>query len=470
MTISENDIVSKFQQGDFGTKSESISGYGGGSLFVKIRNSGIEFYYRFKVDGRVKSIKIDKHHLYKSSDGISLEQAREQAKLLSEKKEKENPVHFLIDEREIKSKKKVRKKEEKLYFGTFKEMLEDFKEIHVKENLGSYSSINSAFNVHVYIHKNIINKKAKNITESDISHILRRMIFCDPDNPEIEVKRPIVNRVRSYLSSAFAWAKKYDNSPRKIDKIPRYNIGYNPVTDVEVLSDYENKNGKEQFNDRDLWILWNHSVALTGKIGHMIRLLFSLGGVRQEHLLKLMWSDVYLEDHLYPAHITLCTRKGRSNEKVYYTIPLNKLAKKELSILKDITGGCVYVFAGRSKAGENTKKPMANSFSKPVNNILRFMRNNLNIEDVLRPTIGRIRTTVNTRSKEAKCDSEIFEKIQMHNQKNTISEKHYNKYMHIHEKKEELEKWENYLNKIINKKYEDVTERLPEQAEKEQAG
>ena len=470
MTINEKDIISKFEQGDFGAKSESVAGYGGGSLFVKIRKSGIEFYYRFKVDGKFKSIKIDKHHLYKSSDGISLDQAREQAKLLSEKKEKENPEHFLIDEREVKIKKKIRKKEGKLYFGTFKEMLEDFKEIHVKEKLGSYSSINSAFNVHVYKHKNIINKKAKNITEEDISYILSKMIFCDPDDPSREVKRPIVNRVRSYLSSAFSWAKKYDNSPRKIDKKAKYNIKNNPVTDIEVMSDYENKEGKEQFNDRDVWILWNHSVAITGKTGHMIRLLFALGGVRQEHLLKLKWCDVQLDEGLYPAHIVLCTQKGRSNDKIYYTIPLNDIAKKEFQILKNITGRCTYVFSGRGRSGEDTGKPMANSFSKPINNILRFMKESLNLDDVSKPTIGRIRTTVTTRAKEAGCDPFIFEMIQMHNQKMTVTKKHYDKYEYINEKKHNLEIWESYLNNIISMKYENVTGRLPEQRLKTNAG
>ncbi|GAA4650684.1 site-specific integrase [Kistimonas scapharcae] len=450
-------------------KSYSLGGKGAGSLSVEVNISGVYFYYKYKKLKQIFTSAIGQHNLLNQNEnGISLRQALKRAKTYSDHKIAGTIDDYILGQKLAKKEKKDKfekekriKKEEKTHM-TFRQFLEWYLKFLLHNRTKSHwEDVTSAFNKYIFSKKkfnSILKKKASDITSDDILAIINDA-YIDHD----KVAKPIINRLRSYLLSSFSKGLQadydYENKPEKI-----IGLKYNPVSSVPRKKKIEGK-GKEQLTDREIWLLWHYSINTMGeKLGRLVRLLLCLGGVRQEQLLRAEWIDLDIDFKIPNIMILNKKGQGKNDDDEWYAVPINGLAMNEIIALQDNFEDSDFLFPERKKTPE---KPMSNSFDKQVKRFNAFIKTNFDTskEKVL---IGMIRGSVTTRMTEAKCDEKTIMRLQAHktndDDKNSVHHTVYNKSQYLEEKMTESKKWGNYLKNIINKKYEEITDRLPEDA------
>ena len=231
--------------------------------------------------------------------------------------------------------------------------------------------------------------------------------------------------------------------------------GYNPFYKKPVFNKSPRK-GKYQLTDKQLWLLWHESLACMSKAGRLARLLITLGGVRQEHLLAARWQDVDLNTR-YPNIELSSAKSGATSKSFKYSIPFNSLALFELESLRALTGYTAFLFPQT----RNTDKPMhEDGLDKP------FARLHKHVSDRYAYTLphlsmGMLRGTVSTRMGVIGISDDIKEKIQGHNLKN-IRTLHYDRNKMLPEKSEVLMKWDQALRDLLTRPYSEVFDVYPE--------
>ena len=462
MKIDDTEIIERTKKGPYTAISEKLKNRGDGTLLVRIRKNKAEFFYRYKDSGsnNYKHHKLGNHHLNGAS-GITTQKARDDAQILANLRRDGMNIeaHILATQkaRDQSNKKTVQVEQEKNQLALFGTLLDDYIEIHLKER-SSYTSVKSAFNLHIKKvdrFQHLLLKPAKDITPGDIVDIVARLIH------EVKLQQQC-NRMRSYLSAAFAWAMKYDLNPA-LKTLERQHIKYgviaNPVTNIPLQEHFEKKR-KAQLSDRQIWLLWRYGPPTMGKAGIFAKLLLALGGVRQEQLLRVPWSKIQLSGS-YP-HLKIESRKGRGSKAYEYVVPIGPLALDIFKYLKQAYGDCKYPFPGSRGSGILPDRPMGHdTFDKPLKRFHHFVKEELNT-DIPRITLGMIRGSVSTRMNEAKVEKAIKEKIQGHNQRDVTTE-HYDIWDFKQEKANAIKKWDGYLTQLIKKPFKSITDRMPEE-------
>ncbi|UYM18597.1 site-specific integrase [Endozoicomonas euniceicola] len=455
-------------------KSLSLGKKGSGSLYIETNLSGVYFYYKYKKNGKVSLEPIGKHNLLNaSSDGIGLNEAIKRATIFADHNLAGTLSEYLADVKAVKEQKKEREKVEKEEakkletYGSFEDLLIWYRDVFIGEERDSYSDIKSAFNKHIFKKRNkfkkLLLKKATDITSDDI-----KLIFLDCIEIEGEV-RVYMNRLRSHLHAAFKAMIKQEGDYENQHEIT-FNIKFNPVGSIPRKGEVENR-GKDQLTDKEIWIIWHHGIeAMNTHLGYLSRLLLSLGGVRQGQLMKAEWFDVDT-DFKIPNIRVLNNKwkKGMSVEQKYYAVPLNKLALSDIKFLKEKFGEYKHLFP--KKNGSSYKNEhMCKHLDKRTKALNRFIKDKINSDHFKNITIGMIRGSVTTRMKEAGCDEKTIMRLQAHtvddDGKKIQNSMHHEVYspdfQFLAEKLEVSNKWEKYLRNIIDKPFDQITDRLPE--------
>ena len=298
---------------------------------------------------------------------------------------------------------------------------------------------------------------ARDVRPEDLKPMIDHVI-------NVKGKGPTGNKIIAYVSAAATWAKNYDEdvTVKEGDRISEaFGIQMNPFLGMKKYSQFINK-GKYQLTDKQLWLLWHESLRCMGISGRVARILIAIGGIRQEHLIKMTWED-FEEDAIYPNIESVTHKTGIGHKPVRYACALNSLCLHEILELRNITGHRKHLFPVNERA--LSKDPVDrhmrhDAFDKPFKRLYQHV---LKEYDYAMPhlSMGMLRGTISTFMADASVEDSIKDKIQMYNIRNVKTE-HYERYQFMEAKLHELTKWDQYLRRLLNKPYSELKDIHPE--------
>lgn len=279
--------------------------------------------------------------------------------------------------------------------------------------------IRSRLNKHVLPY--IGDMPANTVTEHDVSELLAR-IYQDGH-------RVMANRVRSYLITAWKWAKQHDNDYRRQSSI-KFRVTTNPVSDIPRDAAAERVIYRVLSWDeiRDLW----HAPA--DLISPVMRLALlaglATGGQRPSEYLGISMREIDLSTKTWTLPGSR-TKNGRPN-----IIPLSDLAIDLLLKANEVSNNGDYIFSQSS--------------GSPVNACCLYhaVRRYCNKTSSEKWSPKDLRTTFKTLGGSIGLTKEIRDRIQNH-ALTDVSSKHYDHYDYQSEKREAINKWCNELKRRV---------------------
>jgi len=405
-----------------------------GVLAFKVLPSGdVDAYFIYYVERKEKQIKIGRYG--KGKNGMTLKVIHDEYDKLSKKYQggadikAQKLAQDAQDKREAEEQAAAERKRQ--LQGSFQQLIDsyiDYAQIELSKSY--YTSAKGAFAFNLKDFDTTI--KADQITQEDIRAILR----------PIRQRGTLVmaNRMRSYLSAAFAWAIELESEDTglcaPISDNVQFFIKANPV--LGIGKPLKEESPADRFlSEAEINKFWQ-ALEASGMHIHRknILKLMLCTGARVEALAGLRWQEVDLNQrfiHIPPA---------RSKNGLDWIIPLNDIA---FDIL-------------------NTTPRLHNELVFPANNGLEPLR-----ADGINQATGRLceqadiavftprdlRRTFKTLSGKAGLSKEIRDKIQNH-VLSDVSTKHYDMYDYFDEKQEALKLWNVALGRIIDGTYAEV--------------
>ncbi len=266
--------------------------------------------------------------------------------------------------------------------------------------------------------------KAKDVLPTDIRAVLAAIIKRE--------KMTMANKVRAYLSAAFAFGIEWDNDAKRHFEALRFGISTNPVRDVPKPDKRTHARDRALSGEevKHLWDLLD-DCGLHPKTEVAIRLLFALGGQRVEEILGLHADDVDMQNQ----YVTLLDTKNGST----HLVPFGEVAIPLLQerLCDTSTSGALF---GKIKG--NASEDMGyHTLSRAINRICK--RTGMN------PFVPKdIRRTVKTLMGEASIRKEDRDRFQNH-ALSDVSSKHYDRYSYLAEKRCTSAVWDAYLQNIL---------------------
>ena len=210
---------------------------GTGRLLIKVKASGVkEFYYQYQIQGKQKRVKLGNYDR-DSNSGISLAEARskmgELSRIYQTGSDVKNELATQQRQRELEQQAQQRQLEAERKTGSFSQLLNVYVAYLGASNKSTTKDVSWSFSKYVHRpHAKLTQKKAKDITPTDVSAILRKMIG--------DGVTTYSNRVRSQLHTAFQFGLEQDNNPRTyLDTSVQFSLTFNPVSGVPPQSDWE---------------------------------------------------------------------------------------------------------------------------------------------------------------------------------------------------------------------------------------
>lgn len=266
--------------------------------------------------------------------------------------------------------------------------------------------------------------KAKDISPTDIRAVLAAIIKRE--------KMTMANKVRAYLSAAFAFGIEWDNDAKRHFEALRFGISTNPVRDVPKPDKHAHARDRALSGEevKQLWDLLDN-YGLHPKTAAAIRLLFALGGQRVEEILGLHVDDVDMQNQ----YVTLRDTKNGTT----HVVPFGEVALPLLQerLCDTSTSGALF---GKIK-GDSADDMGYHTISRAVNRICK--RTGMN------PFVPKdIRRTVKTLMGAAGISKEDRDRFQNH-ALTDVSSKHYDRYNYLAEKRRTMAVWDAYLQNIL---------------------
>ena len=427
--FTDRGLASEIRQCSSGDDKEKllteVGARGEGRLACRIRAGKAEFFYQYTYQGKRERIALGQYRGTGRS-GISLSEARDKVAEYARLK-KDHPdlkAWFLEQERLRKA-----ELEELAKRGSFNDLLDAYLEKLQREGKASHSVVSRSFNC--YVKKawpSLVERKAKDIEPAHISAILAKMID--------QGITTTTNRLRSQLHAAFSVGLMSEYDPRKrLGKHLSFGLTHNPVSAIPVQTDWE-RIGDRYLSEDEIRIFWH---SLPGKMAPHTALFFKFllatGGQRPKQVLAASWAD-YDKKRLFFEQIN-----DKDKGKQHLT-PFNSIAWDLVKSLSSITGGCCYPFAGLNL---NPNKPLT------LVGVGSALRRHIKEKDLPAFVMRDLRRTAKTHMKKAGLGSEITERIQAR-VFGDIGSRHYDKHDYLEEKREALEQWGEYLQKILEGK------------------
>jgi integrase len=276
-------------------------------------------------------------------------------------------------------------------------------------------------------------KKAKDCTPDDVADALADLARRAPVQS---------NRVRSYLVAAFNLALKARRVPRWRGRVPEFGLTNNPALEVERTVARE-KPGTRALDAEEIRAIWDGFDDLLTQ--GALRLLLATGQ-RVEEVLHATWDEFDTEAKLWT--IPASRRKVRHKVFVDHIVPLNEVA---LEVLKEIPRikGVRWLFPRK-----DLKAPRPNTTLSQAT--LRWCEatggERFSPRDIRRSWKQRA-------GRDVKIDLELRNRIQGH-VFSDIGSRAYDgledPYAYLDEKREAMEKWGRWLNKVVTGKPADV--------------
>ena len=259
-------------------------------------------------------------------------------------------------------------------------------------------------------------KQAGDVTPGDVALLLQAI--------HAESKKRMADATRTAIAAAFNWgiASRYDYTDSRARD---WQIAVSPV--AAIKKDRSSKKARDRhLSVPEMRAVWNYENAIAGDV---LRLILCCGQ-RVLETLRIEGSDVDLQERTWtmPAHKT----KGGAYS---HTVPLPAQAVEILARLKEQHGDG-YLFPARgAKDCPHISLTSVNRATTRVPGTEPFQARDL-------------RRTWKTRTGDAGIEIVIRDRIQQHVM-TTTSNKFYDRYDYLKEKREGMALWEKFLNNNV---------------------
>ncbi len=392
---------------------------GSGRLIVEVSPNGLKkFFFVYFIDGKRKLISISKFDEKDAKN--SRDHARAKANEYSGYLKGGDDPRQVIKAREIEKERLATAEAERIrkekVQGSFKQLLDVYLDyLKEKRSASHFNCVRKTFNKGELNH--LHEYKANKVTTGDIKAVLRTIAGRG--------RLSSANKMRVYLSGAFNHAIDAENSILFVPSNVEFNLSANPVA---IISAIKLDNIRDRWLDEsELKLLWEH---LSIERQHpstrlLIKFIVATGGQRIKQSVLLKWDEI--KGDLWECPATN-TKNGTTS-----VVALNQLA---LDVLGETERIGEYVFFG-----QDMTKPLTTDSPQ------RFIKRSLlNIDDF---QVKDLRATFKTLGGKIGITKEIRDKIQHHADKD-VSEKHYDFYEYLKEKRHGMKLWGDYLQRIID--------------------
>lgn len=390
---------------------------GAGRLGVRVLVSGNKmFMYRYYQDGKRKFITLGRY-----SNDFGLAQARAVAVNYGDMLK--SGLDPLAEIEQQKQKEQTTAQEE-ARSGSIQQLFDSYIENMKERGRRTYQRVKQQLEQNTFP---IIppHTKAKDVTTLQIVEVIAALI---------ERGAPVEsNRVRSALHAAFQFGMLHDNNPAYRHKHSIFGLTFNPVAAVPKQSHVE-KVGDNflSFPEvRELLTRLPEENNLAFNVVMLLTLCFHTAGQRPYELVSSRWDAVDWDNRI--LEITPEVSKTRNA----HFVPLSDSAIAALKILKMDESGSEYIFAHRTDPG---KHYLTQSFAHALRAFIA--------KSGFRHFVPRdIRRTAKTLMGEIGISKEVRDKLQNHSLQD-VSSKHYDRYDYMKEKREAIELWESWCNRV----------------------
>jgi integrase len=281
--------------------------------------------------------------------------------------------------------------------------------------------------------------KAQEVAPHHVKAVLHRIINC---GALIQA-----NRVRSYMSAAYAFGIEHDNDPRNFKAEVLFGLERNPVRDVPRPIKVE-KPGERDLSTREIYALWHglEQTSLYKPIQLAVKLCLATGGQRIGEILGATWVEFDSERMLWELP-SWRTKNGKP-----HVVPVTPLTAELLDDLRAYSGDDHYLFPKLRRAS----KPMAlGTMSKAIAQFCDTIDANgerieagAGTKPFKKFTPRDLRRTCKSRMGEIGISKLIRDRLHNHALQD-VSSKHYDRYDYLPEKRQAMQTWNGYLQAVI---------------------
>lgn len=270
-------------------------------------------------------------------------------------------------------------------------------------------------------------QKAHTVSDEQIILILANMINRGAATQS--------NRIRSYLHAAFNCGLKHDKDPEKQHSAVLFGLKDNPVTHIPKQSSAEHV-GTRYLNREELTRLLHLIDSKSGIsefTGNIIKLCLFTGGQRPYELLTLRPEKIDMDNRVIEIS------EEFSKNKRSHLIPMTDTVLEIVEWFDDYRASRSgdFLVIKRTNSAEHFRSDFLGKA------ITRFC----DVNEFPHFTPRDLRRTCKTHMGSIQLSKEIRDRIQNHAFAD-FSSKHYDRWEYLHEKRDALEKWESWLNKL----------------------
>lgn len=399
---------------------------GQGRLVVRVQPNGSrEFFYRYR--GRAgevdKTLALGRYDP-SGRNGKTLAGIREAFREIRDRQQETGDVKEAIRQEAMKDDANRRR-------GTLAQLLAAYADRLKAEGKPSHREAAGIFLRNVTRpFPTLAGRKAAEITSDDVRLILAKMVKAG-------ITRG-VNKARAYLGAAFSYGAEADHDPRTAAKDGvLFGIKANPVSLVPVISEYERVLDRILTED-ELREYWRELDSVPIVQAATLRLNLALACQRPTQLLRADWESFDFIGNT----LLLRDPKGRGGSRDHL-LPLTPFALEQLKPLRQINGKAALPFSTKGK------RPLSiDTLTGAVAEI------SSRLEKRKMPAFQQrdLRRTAETMLQKLGIDREVRAHLLSHGRSTGVQGKHYERYDFLKEKREALEKWSRYLERIISGK------------------
>ena len=433
----------------FKVEYSATRGTGRFALFVE-PSGRKSFKFQYHSKNKRKFIPIGDFRQNPDEPGFGLADARTKFNKLSELYQELNPKGIDLKDYLIEQQRAVeRAKQELAQRGTFRQLLENYIADMRSRGCRTTDKVDYWFTLYVRDHwPQMMDRPAGEITSQDITDILRR-IHKEGSGTKSKYRKgrkkgatAQVNHIRRCLHAAFQFGLTGENDPRDLLGLGiRYGLEYNPVSGVKVVTEWDRVGERTlEFDEiKTLWGLLSDKESINLVASSLVKFCLVTGGQRPGEILRCGRECYDREAGLLtiPAEI--------SKNGIDHVVPLTQMAIGILEEVDTISKNSAYPFPALS----DLKKPYS------VMSLNTAIRRFCEVKEFERFTPRDLRRTAESRMAESKIPQEIRDRIQNHNIKNDVTNKHYNRYDYLEPKRKALDSWARKLKAAISRRKED---------------
>lgn len=397
---------------------------GAGQLIAKISGNGARFYFDYKDSSGKRDRLPLAPYSEKTKDGcLTLAQARAKSQSLSNiHRDTTKDVRLHLEQERINHEQELerqKRERESANAGTLGALLNAYVDYLRDAGKVSHKDVASFFRIHVMEpFPALVAMPANTLTKRDFTAVFDRMQAAGYGRA--------LGKVRSALHAAYNVALKSEKAGRVAFRV--FCVEVNPIGGIDTYKELSIP-GERVLTIKELRTYLRGIDALNNPVMRLAMLLqIYLGGQRPAQLFRVTPADVDLDRGTITQH----DGKGKRQHPRAHVLPLTVKTRQWIEQLLALNADAPGIFStdGKSTIWPETASGVAHAIGGGAYRL------------------GDVRRTVETEMGRLKISKELKAQLLSHNL-GDIQNRHYDKYAYLDEKREALQKWENYLDTIM---------------------